>query len=149
MRTKLLHQVDGKRTFAVVMKSGDEAMACLQEFAISQAISGAQVTAIGAFSAAELAFFDWNTKAYHPIAVDEQVEVASLIGDIAQGPDGKPSIHLHAVLGRQDGSTRAGHLNRGDVRPTLEVIVTEMPTHLCKKKDPESGLALIDLKATA
>jgi predicted DNA-binding protein with PD1-like motif len=85
MRTKLLHQVDGKRTFAVVMNSGDEAMACLQEFAISQAISGAQVTAIGAFSAAELAFFDWNTKAYHPIAVDEQVEVASLIGDIAQG----------------------------------------------------------------
>ncbi len=149
MRTKLLHQVDGKRTFAVVMQSGDEAMACLQEFASSHAIGGAQVTAIGAFSGAELAFFDWDTKTYHPIAVDEQVEVASLIGDIAHGPDAKPSIHLHAVLGRQDGTTRAGHLNKGNVRPTLEVIVTETPTHLCKKKDPESGLALIDLNATA
>jgi len=37
----------------------------------------------------------------------------------------------------------AGHLGEAHVRPTLEVIVTESPTHLRKVKDPESGLALI------
>jgi hypothetical protein len=50
---------------------------------------------------------------------------------------------VHAVLGRRDGTALAGHLLEGQVRPTLEVIVTESPAHLCKVKDPESGLALI------
>ena len=66
-----------------------------------------------------------------------------LIGDIAIGPDGKPSVHVHAVLGRHDGTALAGHLQEAHVRPTLEIIVTESPAHLRKTKDPASGLALI------
>ena len=73
------------------------------------------------------------------------MEVASLIGDIAIGPDGTPSVHAHAVLGKRGGATVAGHLQAGHVRPTLEIIVTESPAHLCKKKDAETGLALIRL----
>jgi uncharacterized protein len=102
-----------------------------------------QITAIGALSSAKLAYFDWESKQYQPIPVNEQVEVASLVGDIAVGPDGKPSIHVHAVLGRRDGSAMAGHLQEAHVRPTLEIIITESPVHLCKVKDTESGLALI------
>ena len=145
MRSRLLHAGDGLRTFAVILDTGDEAISSLETFAQDNAISGAQITAIGAFNAARLAYFDWDSKSYQPIAVDEQVEVASLVGDIAIGPNGKPSVHAHAVLGRRDGSARAGHLVEGDVRPTLEVIVTESPTHLCKARDDETGLALIKL----
>ena len=143
MQTKLLHDDAGKRTFAVILQKGDEAMRCLQEFAEREMLGAAQVTAIGALSSAKLAYFDWEAKSYQPIAVDEQVEVASLVGDIAVGPDGKPSVHVHAVLGRRDGTAMAGHLQEANVRPTLEIIVTESPAHLCKRKDEESGLALI------
>jgi predicted DNA-binding protein with PD1-like motif len=143
MQSKLLHQANGKRTFALILQKGDEAMRCLQEFAIRERLGGAQITAIGAFGSATLAFFDWETKKYQPIPVKEQVEVASLMGDIAIGPDGKPSVHAHAVLGRRDGTAMAGHLQEGQVRPTLEIIVTESPAHLCKAQDAESGLALI------
>jgi predicted DNA-binding protein with PD1-like motif len=143
MQTKLLHEDSGKRTFAVILQHGDEAMRCLQEFAVKEKIGGAQITAIGALSSAKLAFFDWETKQYQPIAVEEQVEVASLVGDIAIGPDRQPSVHVHAVLGRRDATALAGHLQEGRVRPTLEIIVTEAPAHLCKVKDAESGLALI------
>jgi len=52
---------------------------------------------------------------------------------------------MHAVLGLSDGSTRGGHLVEGIVHPTLEVIVTETPAHLHRKKKPELGIALIDL----
>jgi predicted DNA-binding protein with PD1-like motif len=145
MRTKLLHETGGKRTFAVVMETGDEVMACLGEFAAKERIGGAQITAIGALRSGTLAYFDWESKTYLPIAVDEQVEVASLVGDIAIGPDGKPSIHAHAVLGKRNGAAVAGHLQKAEVRPTLEVIVTEAPKHLCKVKDAGSGLALIKL----
>jgi uncharacterized protein len=145
MKSKLLHEADGKRTFAVILQTDDEAMGCLRAFAEKERLGGAQVTAIGALRRARLAYFDWETKAYQPIEVGEQVEVASLVGDIAIGPDGKPSVHVHAVLGRRDGSAMVGHLEEAHVRPTLEIIVTESPAHLCKAKDRESGLALIKL----
>ncbi|MBV8779143.1 MAG: DUF296 domain-containing protein, partial [Alphaproteobacteria bacterium] len=56
-------------------------------------------------------------------------------------------VHLHVVLGLSDGSTRGGHLIEGTVRPTLEVIVVETPSHLRRKQRPEFGIALIDLTA--
>lgn len=145
MKTKLLHEAGGKRTFAIVLATGDEAMGCLKAFAQKERVGGAQITAIGALSRARLAYFDWETKRYQPIQVDEQVEVASLVGDIAVGPDGAPSVHAHAVVGMRDGRALAGHLEEGHVRPTLEIIVTEMPAHLCKARDPETGLALIKI----
>jgi hypothetical protein len=48
MKTKLLHEAGGKRTFAVILRTDDEAMHCLEEFAERERIGGAQVTAIGA-----------------------------------------------------------------------------------------------------
>ncbi len=101
------------------------------------------MTAIGALSDAVLLYFDWGKKAYEKIPVREQVEVAALVGDVADDPNGKPTLHIHIVLGAHDGSAKAGHLGERHVRPTLEVIVTESPAHLRKVKDDETGLALI------
>ncbi len=143
MKTKLLDERDGLRIFAVILDTDDEIMACLQAFAEKEGLSAAQLSAIGAFRRAKLYFFDWETKEYLDIPVGEQVEVASLNGDIASDKDGKPKLHLHAVLGKRDGTAIAGHLAEGTVRPTLEIIVTETPAHLRRLKDEETGLALI------
>jgi predicted DNA-binding protein with PD1-like motif len=145
MRHKLLNDL-AQRTFAVVLDSGDEAMESLRSFATKQRISAAQVTGIGAFSGVVLKYFDWDKKCYLENRVGEQVEVASLVGDIALSPSGEPSVHIHLVVGRRDGTALAGHLGSGRVRPTLEVIVTESPGHLQKAHDPATGLALIKLE---
>lgn len=73
------------------------------------------------------------------------MEVVSLIGEFALTDDGKPAIHAHADLSRSDGSVLGGHLIGACVRPTLEVVLTQSPKHLHKRRDPESGLVLIDL----
>lgn len=148
MDSKLIHDSDGEKTYAVILETGDEVVATLETFANEAGLTSASFNAIGAFSRATLAFFDWDSKEYLPIEVDEQVEVASLMGDVAIGPDGKPAIHIHAVLGRRDGSAVAGHLQSGSVRPTLEVILTESPRHLRKVHDVETGLAFIDPSLT-
>ena len=147
MAWRLLDEGGGRRTFALVLQTGDEAMAAVEALARDQAFDAAQIAGIGAFSEAVLRYFDWADKSYHDIPVAEQVEVASLIGDIAAGEDGRPVVHIHLVLGRRDGSALAGHLKRGVVRPTLELIVTESPAHLRRRHDPQSGLALIALQA--
>lgn len=144
MKTKLIHQADGQKTFAVVLQTGDEAVSCLKTFAERERLNAAQITAIGALSHAVLGYFDWDEKKYHRIPVTEQAEIASFIGDIVLAEDGQPSLHAHVVLGRRDGTALAGHLFEAHVRPTLEIIVTESPEHLRKRHDPESGLALID-----
>lgn len=129
-------------TYAVVLDTGDEVVASLTRFAREQEIDAASVTGIGAFLDAELGYFNWQSKQYRKIPVKEQVEVVSLLGDIAVS-EGEPALHLHAVLGRSDGSVIGGHLLAGHVRPTLEVILIQPPSYLRKQKDPETGLALI------
>jgi len=142
MNAKLVN--DGpQKTYVVVLGSGDEAISSIEGFAREQGVGAAQITGIGAFSDAVLGFFDWETKEYRRIPVSEQVEVVSLVGDVAIGPDGKPSLHCHVVVARSDGTAMGGHLLEAHVRPTLEVVLTQSPRHLHKRKDPESGLALI------
>lgn len=143
MRWKLLDK-GPPATHAVVLDSGDEAVALLGKFVQEQQIEAASLSAIGAFEGAVVGYFDWAKKDYKRIPVEEQVEVLSLLGDVAVA-EGKPTLHIHAVLGRSDGSVVGGHLLEGHVRPTLEVVFVEPPAHLKKRKDPETGLALIAL----
>jgi uncharacterized protein len=142
MKSKLIHSGKGEKTFAIIFDTGDEAMSGLIEFAKAHSLGASHFTAIGAFRDLTVGYFDWESKEYQKIPVREQVEVLSLIGDVAL-ENGEPKVHAHIVVGRSDGSTRGGHLLEGHVRPTLEVILTESPEHLRKEIDKESGLALI------
>lgn len=143
MKARLLNDRAGERTFVAVLDSGDEVMDSLRRLASQEGLSAASLSAIGALSDAVLAYFDWEQKQYSEIPVAEQAEVATMLGDIALDGEGKPSLHVHLVLGRRDGSAVAGHLVRAHVRPTLEVVVTETPAHLRRLKDPATGLNLI------
>ncbi len=144
-RAELLHETDGLRTFALVLRHGDKVCETLRGFARERELSAASITAIGAFSSATLGFFDWERKDYDRILVEEQVEVLSLTGDVSLAPDSTPQLHLHVVLGKRDGTAHGGHLLEAEVRPTLEVMVIETPPGLRRRHDPESGLALIEL----
>lgn len=134
-----------QRTYALIFDAGDEAMSGLLEFAEANDVDAASFTAIGGFQSATLAYFNIEIKEYENIPCDEQVEVLTLAGDIARKGDGSRQVHMHAVVGRRDGTTRGGHLVRATVRPTLEVVLTETPSHLRRTYNEEVGLALIDL----
>jgi uncharacterized protein len=142
MQVKLVHQQSGERVYAVIFSKGDEVLSGLTDFAKQYHVGDAHFTGIGAVSSALTAWFDLDRKLYHPLPVNEQVEVLSLIGDIATF-QGKPVVHTHVVLGKQDGTTVGGHLFEAHVNPTLEVFVTADDTPLNKRDDP-SGLRLID-----
>jgi predicted DNA-binding protein with PD1-like motif len=143
MKAKVVEDADVV-TYVVVCDPGDEAVSALTEFARSERLEAAQVTAVGAFEHATVGWFDRAARDYRRIPVDEQCELLSLIGDVAEGQDG-PILHVHAVLGLSDGTTRGGHLLDGRVFPTLEAVVTETPARLRKVLRPDIGIALIDL----
>jgi predicted DNA-binding protein with PD1-like motif len=146
MKAKIVSSSAGK-VHVVVLDSGVEAFSALKRYADEVGIGGASLSAIGAFERAVVGWFDFASKTYKKIPVDEQCEVLSALGDFAVGDDGKASPHIHIVLGLADGSTRGGHLIEGTVRPTLEVVITETEAELRRRKRPELGIALIDLGA--
>ena len=147
MRAKELENRDGRRTFAIVFSTGEEVGRGLFAFAHEHGVGGASFTAIGALREATLGYWDWETKEYQRIPVREQVEVLSLVGNVALSVDGSPKVHAHVVVGKADGTAHGGHLLEGHVRPTLEVMLVELPRHLRRRHDPETGLALIDVGA--
>jgi uncharacterized protein len=146
MKSKLLHDEKGLKTFALVFDKNDEIREGLLEFANTNRLADAQLTAIGAFSEVMLGYFDRKEKTYKKIPLNEQVEVLSLSGNIVQ-KDGRPSLHAHIVIGKADGTAHGGHLLGGRVWPTLEMIVSELPVHLRRSHDEETGLSLIRLAA--
>lgn len=148
MKSKLVGAREQAQVHVVVLDPGEEAFAALTRFANESGLSAASLTAIGAFERTTVGWFDMASKRYRKIEVNEQCEVLSAIGDIAVGDDGKPSLHVLIVLGLADGSTRGGHLLAGTVRPTLEVILTEVPATLRRRKRADLGIALIDLAAS-
>jgi len=145
MKSKRVGADEGAQVHVVILDGGEEAFSALSRFVNEEKISAASLTVIGAFERATVGWFDIASKSYRKIEVNEQCEVLSAIGDVAIGDDGKSSLHVHIVLGLADGSTRGGHLMAGTVRPTLEVILTEAPSTLRRKKRADLGIALIDL----
>jgi len=143
MKSKMLNET-GEKTWALIFETDDEVKSGLIEFAKANQLGGAHFSAIGGFRYVQLGYFDWQKKDYVPIVVDDQVEVLSLIGDLAL-QQGEPALHAHVVVGTADGTTRGGHLLKAYVRPTLEVILSESPRHLRRQFDESSGLALIKI----
>lgn len=136
---------ESPETFILVVETGDELASGLSQFARDKKLQSASFKAVGALSSVRLTWFNWETKTYDPaVALDEQVELLSLIGDVALNGE-EPVVHAHAVIGRRDGTAHGGHLQRAHVRPTCEVVLTENPVPLRKALDSGSGLLLIKL----
>jgi predicted DNA-binding protein with PD1-like motif len=143
MQVKIVKDTPEEKVYAVVFYKGDEVLSGLTDFALKYKVGDAHFTGIGAVSGATLAWLEVEKKVYHRIAVNEQVEVLSLIGDVATF-NGKPVVHMHAVVGHHDGTTTGGHVFELHANPTIEVFVTANATPLKKRPDEPSGMKLID-----
>jgi uncharacterized protein len=136
---------DGETSsFALVFEPNDEVVSAIAGFALKERVGAARLTGLGGLSSATLGYFDRTRKIYEPIEVSEQVELLSLVGDIAL-KDGEPLLHAHVSVGHRNGSVSGGHLLRAIVWPTLELFVDVYPEQLVKRLRVELGIATIDL----
>lgn len=142
MKSKMIS--DKPPTYVVVFDADDEVLPNLQAFADRHDLHAGHFTGIGAFSEVTLRFFERQSKKYMNIPIQEQVEVLTLVGTITRD-DGHSKIHAHVVIGKRDGTAHGGHLGSAKVWPTLEVVVTQSPTHLHREYDAEVGLPLVHI----
>ncbi|HEX4500875.1 MAG TPA: PPC domain-containing DNA-binding protein [Scandinavium sp.] len=143
MKARLLSENPGVKNYVVILAKGDEVMSGLTDFARQNKVTSASFTGIGAFSHATVAWFDAHRKEYKLIPIKQQVELVSMIGDIAL-VNNNPAVHTHVSVASSDGTVRGGHLINAFVFPTLELFMTVYPTPLDKQPDEVTGLELID-----
>jgi uncharacterized protein len=84
-------QIDRQpRSYALIFDRGDELAKGLKDFATEQHLADASFKAIGALASVRLGWFNPETKKYQTcVDLKEQLELLSMIGDVAQH-DGKP-----------------------------------------------------------
>jgi predicted DNA-binding protein with PD1-like motif len=131
--------------YVLRLETDEEVMATLVNFVQREEIRGGYFLAFGGFRRVRLRYFDVHSKQYRDHDVDRQVEVISLLGNIAR-VDGRPMIHMHTAVSDEQGRTDSGHIGEGVVRPTLEVFVTKLDGELRREKDPGTGLELLALR---
>ena len=131
---------EGDRIF-VRLETGDEVHPSLVALAERERVAGGWLSGIGAASDVELGCYDLARKEYVRTPVDGDVEMASASGSLGI-VDGKPFVHLHAVVSDPQCTTRGGHLFRAVAGATLEfvLIVAERPIE--RTFDEATGLNL-------
>lgn len=131
-------------TFLLRLETDEEIVGAITRFAAERGIHAAAVEAIGSVHDAVLGYFDRGTKQYLRRTFADDMEILSLLGNVALN-DGKPFAHLHVVLGDREFRAAAGHLFEGKTAATCEVIIRPLSGSARRAKDEATGLALLDL----
>ena len=134
----------GPDTLLARFLPGEEVVGCLKDLARSERLPSASITGLGAVGEATLAFFDRDRRTYVETRLAEDLEVVSMVGNIAWLGD-DPVVHLHGVLSRPDATTAAGHIMRAVVSVTVEATLIVHPDRVARAPDSLFGLNLLDL----
>lgn len=129
--------------YFLVLDRGDEALESLTRFATETGIRGASFQGIGAVGSLTLGYYELESQEYERRSWHEDLEVASLVGNIAV-VDGGPFPHVHGVFGRRDFSAIAGHVFEAEVSVTLEISVVTVPEAIYRSPVDFCNLKLIE-----
>ena len=139
------------RVFVLRLGDGDRIPDAIEAFAAARGIDAALVAALGGLQNGRLVTgpLDGPDKPPRTLtAAIEAVHEAAAVGTLFPGPDGRPSLHLHATLGRGD-SARTGCARPGlDVWTVLEVVILEIEgLDLARLPDAATGFDLLQRHA--
>ena len=135
-------QIENK--YIVSIDNHTEIADALLSFCSEMGIKSGSISGIGAIDSMTLRFFNPATKKYVDRQFDEQMEVASLLGNVST-LDGKTYLHLHIVAGRSDYSTLGGHLLSARLSGAGEFFVEDFGENVERAYSEEIGLNIYKL----
>jgi uncharacterized protein len=134
----------GHRPYVLRLDEGEEVISVLESWLAAQRIHLGYFIAFGGFERVRLEYFNIRTREYQKRDLDHQLEVVSLLGNIAL-QDGRPKIHAHCVVADERDQTFGGHLGSGVVKPVLEVFLTAIDGALERVKDEQRKLHILQV----
>jgi uncharacterized protein len=134
----------GHRPYVLRLDESEEILSTIEQFLAAQRIHLGYFIAFGGFAGVELDYFNVRSKRYEQRRIDKQLEVVSLLGNIALSA-GKPKIHAHCIVADEDDETYGGHLGSGTVKPLLEVFLTAIDGELARVEDKQRGVHILQV----
>ncbi len=140
-----MEYLESKDLIFIRLHQDDELFDCLREVCVACDVKvGVVLSGIGMLKQAELNFFKKQGE-YSQVLFPEPLELVSLTGNVIfQG--GEHAFHLHAILARPNKDTVAGHLSKGKVNVTNEIVILKSDAPLKRELDPATGLMSLRLK---
>ncbi len=123
------------------LETGDDVHSSLVAAATEHGVGSGWFNGIGAARDVLLGYYDLERRDYDRTAVEGEVEIASASGPLSV-LDGKPHVHLHAVVSDRDCVTRGGHLFRAVTAATLEFVLFVAEETIERTFDEATGLNL-------
>ena len=136
------------RVFVIRLEDGDVVPECIERFAEEKRVSVGQAILVGGIGGGDVVVGPRRSEARPPepmlLPIDGAHEVVG-VGVLAPSEDGKPTLHIHAALGRA-GQTTTGCLRHGVTTWLVgEVILYEiLGTKVVRIQDKQSGFELLE-----
>ncbi len=128
----------GSGRYMMRLDPGDEIITSLRQFAADEEVAGGYLTGLGSTSNATMSWLDPETGEYVKRKFDEPMEVANLTGTISvAADDGRPFIHLHAVLAPKELLSYAGHIHDARTGAVMEIIIFTFPDRIERHSLPD------------
>lgn len=138
------------RVFVIRLEDGEVVPECIERFAEEKEVSVGHVILVGGIGSGQVVVGPHSSEEMPPqpmlIPIDGVHEVVG-VGVLAPGEDGKPSLHIHAALGRSN-QTISGCLRYGATTWLVaEAILYEiLDANVARIGDKKSGFTLLQPK---
>ena len=124
---------------ALRLDKGDDITESVYRIAEKENVKFANVSGIGATDDFTVGVFDIAKKEYEKFNFCGNHEINSLVGNITE-KDGKPYIHLHITATGKDCKVVGGHLVKGVISLTGEIIIMVTDGEISREFDYTLGI---------
>lgn len=121
---------------------GEEVLSILRQYCQDENIGGGIFFGIGAADDVVLSWYNAKEHSYKDRAFQEDLEIASFTGNIAQ-LNNETVLHAHGSFAGRDFETFAGHVKKLVVSATCEVWIERLTDHVTRQTDKTTGLNLL------
>jgi len=132
------------RRYLLRLERGEEIVESLRTFVRRERLPAGSLAGLGACDDVTVGFYDVGQKEYRKYRHRGNIEILSLIGNIAWRGE-EPVVHVHVSAAHETEGTFGGHLFSGIVSATVEISVDPHDEKVERILDAEIGLPLLDL----
>lgn len=121
------------------LDKGDEIFSSVMKTAEAEKIKAGSVSGIGATDDFTVGIFDIGRKKYNEFAFSGNHEICALTGNLST-MNGEEYVHLHITAAGESGNTVGGHLLKGFVSLTCEIVIDITETGVGRFRDEDLGI---------
>ena len=128
-------------TIVLRIDKNEEILSSIKSLALKENIKLANINALGAVNEVVVGVYKVDEKKYYSNEFRGNFEIVSLTGTI-NTMNNEFYSHLHMSIGNENGEVFGGHLNKGIVSATCEMIINIIDGTVDRYYDEEIGLNL-------